>query len=201
MSCRQQKIRARCAWLMAAVAAIGVTSAPLVAADATPNPGDAGQAIAAVLVFLVLLGILGKWAWGPIVQQLKRREEAIATAVEHAQRREKKAEALLKQYEARLEDVEAEAREIIATGRQGAAAERDELIAAARQEARKAAEDAQGEIERARRAALRDLQHSTAQLATDIAGQVLRQALTPEEQGRLLEESLEEIRKQAERET
>lgn len=200
MSCRQN-FPLRRAWLTAAGAVLCATSAPLAAADATPNPGDAGQAIAAVLVFLVLLGILGKWAWGPIVQQLKRREEVIATTVEQAHQRERKAEALLKQYEARLEAVEAEAREIIATGRQEAAAERDELIAAARQEARKAGEDAQKEIERARREAVRELQHSTAQLATDIAGQVLRQALTPQEQGRLLEESLEEIRKQAERET
>lgn len=200
MSCRRKTRSAR-AWAIAVAAVVAVIAAPAAAAGATPDMGDAGQAIAAVLVFLVLLGILGKWAWGPIVQQLKRREETIATAVEQANRSERKAEALLKQYAARLEAVEAEAGEIIATGRQAAAAEREEFIAAARQEARKAAGDAQKEIERARRAAVRELQHSTAQLATDIAGQILRQALTPEEQGRLLEESLEEIRKQAEKET
>jgi len=164
-------------------------------------PGDIGQAIAAVLVFLVLLVILGKWAWGPIVQQLKRREEAISNAIQQADKREKEANQLLEAYQSRLESVETEGKQMLARSRQEAADERDQILETARQEARKIVEAAGQDIERAKRQALRELHDSTARLATEIAGQVLQQQMTAEQRQRLLDESIEQIRKRAGKES
>ena len=57
--------------------------------------GDLGQALAALGIFLLLLGILGKWAWKPIIEQLRTREERIERAVADAEKRHQDAKDLL----------------------------------------------------------------------------------------------------------
>ena len=183
-------------WLGPLVSAslIALASSPARAGDET-YPGDVGQAIAAVVVFVVLLVILAKWAWGPIVQQLRRREEAINSALQKADKREKEAGQLLDTYRARLESVETEAKEMLAKSRGEAEAERDQVLQAAREAAREAAQAAGADIERAKKQALRELQGQTAHLATDIAGRIIREQLTPEQHQEMVAESLEQIRK------
>lgn len=189
-------------WLRAIALAgvIALAAAPAWAADET-YPGDVGQAIAAILVFLVLLAILGKWAWGPMVQQLRRREEGIDNAVQQADKREKEANQLLQAYRDRLASVETEVKQMQAKSREKAEAERDEILEATRQEARKALEDASHDIERAKKRALGELQDTTVLLATEIAGRVIQQKLTAKQHQRMMDESLKQIRKRAGKET
>jgi len=157
-------------------------------------PGDLGQAIAALLIFIALLAILGRWAWKPLIVQLRRREESIANTIERSEAQQREAEDLLKHYRSRLESAEAEAKGLLDSGRRQAATEREETLAAARAEAQQAAARAREEIEQAKRTALEDLQHTTAQLATEIAERVLAGNLDEAEHNRLMEDALGEIR-------
>jgi len=189
-------------WLrpLASACLLAVAAAPARAGDQT-YPGDVGQALAAVVIFVVLLIILAKWAWGPIVQQLQRREEAINSALEQADKREKEAGQLLDTYRARLGSVDAEAKEMLAKSRQSAEAEHDQILQAAREEAHEAAQAAGQDIERAKEQALRELHDQTARLATEIAGQIIQDQLTPAQHREMVAESLEQIRKRAAEET
>ena len=81
------------------------------------NPGDIGHALAAMAIFVVLLLVLRKWAWRPIIAQLRRREEDIADALRRAQQREKEALDLLSRYKARLARAEAESGTLLAESR------------------------------------------------------------------------------------
>ncbi len=186
----------RWAWVGACAACLSALGSTAQAAE-TPYPGDLGQALAAVAVFAVLLVILGKYAWRPIVQQLKRREEAIAETIARAEKTQKTAEELLAGYEQKMADAETQVQEMIAQAQAEGAADRREIVGAARQEAQRVAEAATEEIGRAKAAARVELQHTTARLATDIAGQILGRQLTSDQQQTLIDQSLSEIRQQA----
>jgi F-type H+-transporting ATPase subunit b len=159
--------------------------------------GDIGQALAALAVFLVLLAILGKWAWKPIVEQLRAREQRIEKAIADAERRRQEAHELAERYRQRMERVEAEAEEALARTRQQADLAREEVLTAARSEAQGILRDARRQIEQARDEALREIQETTAKLAADIAVAALGRRLTEEDHRRLVEESLREISQRA----
>lgn len=159
--------------------------------------GDIGHAIAAVIVFLGLLVVLRKYAWGPLVTQLEHREKSIAETLEQAQKRQQEAQDLLAQYRSRLDAAQAEAGELLAQARRDAADARERVLAIAQEEAHKAAETARQDIERAKRDALTELHQATANLAADIARRVIRKQLSADDQKRLMQDSLEEIRRQA----
>ncbi len=161
--------------------------------------GDPGQAVISILIFLLLLAVLGKWAWKPLVSQLQRREQGIAEALEHAQARNKEADDLLAQYKARLDAAQAQAAELLAKSRADAAEAREKILSAAQSEAHRAGESARQEIERAKLDALAELQDTTARLATDVAARVIRKNLSDDDQRRLLSDSLAEIRQRAAR--
>lgn len=159
--------------------------------------GDIGQAIATLLIFGLLLLILGRYAWKPIVAQLRQREEDVAKTIERAQDQQREAGELLEHYRARLDQAETEAKEVVASSRREAAEAREELLASARDQARKSVQAAKEEIHRARDEVVRELRETTAELAADIAAEVLGKALRPEDHRRLVDQSLEEIRTRA----
>lgn len=199
MSCRPAASRR---WLGLALAAAPVLlgAGPVLAAEGGGfDPGDLGQAIAAVVIFFLLLLVLGKWAWKPIVSQLRQREQEIAETVNRAEKREKESQELLAQYKARLDRAEGDSQEVLAKARKGAAEAREEILDAARGEAQKFAEETRQEIDQAKQKALHELHDAAATLATDLAGRILRKTLKPEDHRELLQESLAEIRKNASR--
>jgi len=184
---------------LAAGAVLGWSAPALAAGEVQFYPGDLGQAIAALAIFAALLLILGRYAWRPIVTQLRRREERIANALDGAAKREAKARELQEHYESRLEAIQAEAERILAKSREEAQALRQEALDAGRRDAEEYARRAKEDVESARQAALRELYETTADLATDVAGRLLRRSLGAQEHRQLVRESLEEIRARAAR--
>jgi F-type H+-transporting ATPase subunit b len=159
--------------------------------------GDVGQAIVALLTFVVLLVVLRKWVWKPMVEQLRHREEAVAKTIESAEKRQKEAEAVLAEYSARMAGVEADSRKVLEESQRKGAVERDRILADAREESRKYAEAAKADIEQARQDALSELRYVAADVATDLAQRVLCRSLTEDDHRRLVEESLQEISQRA----
>jgi F-type H+-transporting ATPase subunit b len=155
--------------------------------------GDAGTALATVAIFLLLLLVLGKFAWKPILAQARRREASIQSALDAASEREHKSQELLEAYRAKLDGIGEEARAVLARSRQEGAAARESLLAEAREEARKLSDEQRRDIEQAKADALRELYEKTAALAADMAGQVLRRRLSAQDQGRILDRSLGDI--------
>lgn len=178
------------------VMSTGVLVAPcLAAADegGTPYPGDLGQAVATLLIFVALLAILGKYAWKPIVTQLHRREDDIALKIEDARKRQAEADELAKEYGEKLQHIELKVDEMIAEGRKEIDKQRKEILAATHEEAQQTLHRAQEDIAAASQAARRDLQAETARLAADLAEQFLAENLTAADQDRLFEQSAEQF--------
>lgn len=184
----------------AALLALLVLTGPLWAAGGESQglqPGDLGQAIASLVIFLILLAVLGKYAWKPLIAQMQRREQGMAEALEQAKTRQREADQLLEDYRAQLARAEGDAKELIAKARAESVAAREVLLNDARLEARKTSDTMLQDIEHAKREALAELYRTTADLAAEMAGRLVRRTLSPQDHSQLLSESLEEIRRRA----
>lgn len=186
-----------CSWMMRVVALTALLPAGtlLAAADegGTPYPGDLGQAVATLLIFVALLVILGKYAWKPIVTQLQRREDDIVAKIDEARKRQAEADELAREYSDKLQHIELKVDEMIAEGRKNAEKQRKDILAATHEEAQQTLHRAQEDIAAATRAARRDLQSETARLAADLAEQFLTETLSAADQDRLFEQSTRQL--------
>jgi F-type H+-transporting ATPase subunit b len=147
-------------------------------------------AIWTAVVFLVLLLVLGKFAWGPIAQGLAKREQAIAEQIAQAERNNRQAQELLGQYEQKLADSEQEIRKMIDAARREADEAGREIVAQARQDAQGEHQRALREIEAATSGAIKELADRSATLAVELAGKIVGAELKPGAHAALIAETV-----------
>jgi len=194
MTLRRRRPRAF-VWLAGVAASLAPAAYALAQeGEDTPYFGDLGQAIAAMITFAALVLVLGKWVWKPIVAQLQRREEAIQTSLDNAEKRQREAEEALSDYKAQLAQARAQAEGIVAEGQRRAAEERKAIVEKAQEQAAELTQEAREEIQRAKEEAAQDLRDLAASMATELASRLIGRKLSADDHERLVEESLEEIR-------
>jgi F-type H+-transporting ATPase subunit b len=146
-----------------------------------------------VVTFFVLLFVLAKFAWGPLLAALAKREASIKEAVESAQKLKQESERLVAEYQARIHQAQAEAKSIVDEGRRDGEALRKETLDKAREEAQASLERAKREISLATDSAIEKLRETTADLSIEIASKVVRKNLDSAENRRLVKESLASV--------
>jgi F-type H+-transporting ATPase subunit b len=156
----------------------------------SPFQGDVGNFLWTLVVFVLVLWVLGKWAWGPILAGLQGREQFIRDSLEQARRDRDEAGATLARYEERLARARGEVEAMIEEARRDAAVLRDREESAAREEARTILERARREIDLAKDTAVAELYERAAALATTAAGKILERELDPADHERLIAESI-----------
>jgi ATP synthase F0 subunit b len=146
------------------------------AGEETPNPlaWDKDLAIWSAVVFLVLLGVLYKMAWGPLAEGMSNRERHIADQIAQANAANLQAKELLASHEKKLADAAQEVRAIMDKARQDAEEAAREREAKAEADAKARLERAEKEIAAATAAAAKDLADRSAKLAVDLAGKIVR---------------------------
>jgi F-type H+-transporting ATPase subunit b len=164
----------------------------------SPFAGDIGNALWTLIVFVLVILVLGKFAWGPILDALQKREDFIRESLAEAKRDRDQAEARLLEYTEKLNAARAEATAIVDEGRRDAEVVKRKIEEETRAEADKMIARAKREIGIATETAVRELYTTGARLATEVAARILGRELTAEDHERLVAESLEEIRNQAE---
>ncbi|MGE0479166.1 MAG: F0F1 ATP synthase subunit B [Phycisphaerae bacterium] len=164
-----------------------------------PNPfaGDLGNVVFTLGIFLILLTVLGKAAWKPLLQSQQQREDAIRGALEHAQRERRDAAELLKQYAAQLDRARQEATAIVDEGKRDAEAVRRRIHDEARREADEMIARARREIQLATDAAVKSVYDQAADLAVQVAGRIIHKELRPDDHRALVSESLERMKSSA----
>lgn len=156
---------------------------------------DPGTAVWTIIVFLIVFGLLAKFAWKPILAALKQREDFIRDSIEGAKRERAEAERLLKEYTERIEKARVEATAIVEEGKRDAEAARRRIHDDARKEAEEMIARARREIGIARDDAVHALADRTLDLATLLAGKIMAKQLNAEDHRALLEESIAEMTK------
>lgn len=152
--------------------------------------GDLGNIFWSLLTFLLVVGVLGKFAWGPILSALQKRENFIRDSVAQAKSDRESAEARLKEYDAKIQAAKAEATALVDEGRRDAEVVKRKIEQAAKAESDAMIERAKREIEIATDTAVKELYSLTANLATGVAGRIIEKELDAAEHGRLVEESI-----------
>lgn len=180
------------------LAALTMVALPVLAAEGAEAPpsllaGNIGNVIWTVLIFVLVLVVLGKYAWGPILGTLQQRESFIHEALAKAKRDRDEAEVRLKEYEERLANARAEATAIVDEGRRDAEAVKRKIEADAKAEADKMIERARHEIKIATDTATSSLYQLSAKLATDMASRVIGRELSAQDHERLIAEAIDGI--------
>jgi len=147
-----------------------------------------------LVVFLLLLFILSKFAWRPMLQGLEHREKAIHAALQEAQAAREEAARLRTQFEEQMRKANDQSREILDETRRAAERTTAEMIADARKEIQTERERLQRELNFARDQALQEIRSQTAQLATLVSSKVIRRHLNADDHRQLVDEAMAELR-------
>lgn len=146
-----------------------------------------------VLGFLILVWILSRFAWGPIVAQLEARRQRIAGDFAEADRRQKAADELKAKYEADLRGIEVQARARL----QEAVAEGQKVAGEMREQAQKEAQDrlakAEDEIMREREKQKELLKEQVVMLSIKTAEKILAAKLDDPAQRQLASKFIDEV--------
>ena len=152
-----------------------------------------GLSIWTALTFLLLLVLLSKFAWGPIVKMLDERERTIRDAIDQAKKERAEAEKLLAQQKDSLAQARREAADLAKKGQQEVEALRAELTARARKEADDLVATARRTIEEEKGKAAAELKAQVADLAVAAATRIVKSSLDDKAQRALVEEYLRDL--------
>ena len=164
-------------------------------AAVSPFVGDVGNMIWTLLIFLIVVVVLGKVAWGPILNLLQKREDFIRESLEQAKKDREEAEATLKAHAEKLDGARAEASAIVDEARRDAEVVKRKIEETTKKEADTMLERARREIQVATDTAVRELYDLSGKLATDVASRIIRKEIDAKEHERLIAESLDELSK------
>jgi F-type H+-transporting ATPase subunit b len=167
------------------------------AAEAHGQPNilaiEAPLAIWTVVVFGVLLIILAKFAWKPMMKALHDREEHVEHCLLEAERARNEAERLMAENQKNLAKAAEQMRAMIESGKKEGEAIAASIVQKAQAEAEAARERAERDIATARDQALEEIFTKTADLAVAVAGKVLSRDLTDADQKRLADAAMAEL--------
>lgn len=142
---------------------------------------DFGLFFWTLLAFLIVLVILRKFAWGPIVKTLHERESGIANSIAAAE----KVKEEMKQMQAQNENLLIQAREERTLMLKEAKETKDKIISEAKEqakvEANKIMDDTRLQIERQKNAAMTEVKNEIGNLAVEVAEKILRKQLAGQE--------------------
>ncbi|MEO2029858.1 MAG: F0F1 ATP synthase subunit B [Fuerstiella sp.] len=150
-------------------------------------------ALWSLITFVAFLFVMKKMAWSPLIEGLDQRESGIRAAIAEAEEGQRKAQALLADYEDKLRGAEQTVADMIAEAKRDAERTSQDIVAKAQSEVESLRDRAKEDIGRAKDVALAEVfstVNSQVALATE---HVLGRALNDGDQERLIQEALAEI--------
>jgi len=159
----------------------------------TPFAGNVGNALWTLIIFLIVVVVLGKFAWGPVLGLLREREEFIHRSLNEAKREREEAEARAKDYAAKLQSAHAEAAALLEEARKDSARLRDELRQKAKSEAETMIQTAERQIALQTQRAMQDIRREAVDLSVAIASKIIQRNLSKEDNERLIDEALRQV--------
>lgn len=154
---------------------------------------EPGMLIWTLLTFTVLLWVLKKIAWKPLLQALESREGTIREDLQKAETARIEAEQRLAEHRKLLERSEIEARKIIDEAKSTAESMKQGIVESANEQARQMTAQARAEIQREKDTALSQLREEVADLAVRAAGKILGQELDTDKHRKLVDDFISNL--------
>lgn len=155
---------------------------------------DPGLFIWTIITFLVLLTLLAKFAWRPLLRSLEARQETIRKSLADAEKARQELERLNQESSQIIRQARVESESIIGASRADAERLRGELREKARAEADGILKNAERQIQLETARALQQIRHEAADLSVAIASKLIQRNLTKEDNEKLIEDALKQLR-------
>jgi F-type H+-transporting ATPase subunit b len=154
---------------------------------------DPGLYIWTIVTFLILLGLLARFAWRPLLDALEKRELAIRKSLDDARQAREELQRVQADAQRILAEARVEAGEIVSRTRTDAARFADEMKVKARTDAEALVKHAERQIEMQTARAVETIRHEAVDLSVAIASKILRRDISKEDNERLIQDTLKEM--------
>jgi F-type H+-transporting ATPase subunit b len=158
---------------------------------------DPGLFIWTILTFLVLLTLLAKFAWRPLLQALESRQDSIRKSLDDALKAKQELERLQQESAQVIRQARVEADGIITRSRGDAERVREEMRQKARAEADAIVKNAERQIQLETTRALQQIRTEAVDLSVMIASKIIQRNLSKEDNERLIDEALRQVQRQS----
>ena len=164
--------------------------------ELSPFSGTFADALWTIIAFVVLLVVLWKWAWKPILAALNARQEHIEKQITDAEQTRREAERVLAEYRTKLENADSEGKAIIASHVNRAEQEAKEIIAGAKEKTESIKLKAEADIERARNEARAELFDQVGEMVLRLGQEILGRAISDEDNQRFIGEAVARLKQE-----
>lgn len=149
--------------------------------------------VAQVVSFLVLVWILSKYAWKPLMKMMEDRRNFIESNLKQAEQERAQAEQIKQEYQEEMRKARQEAQSVIDKATKVSEERAAETLAQAKEEAEKIKKAALLDIERERDRAVAEVRAQVAELSISVAEKIIRQKLDMKGQEQLIEQFIQEV--------
>jgi F-type H+-transporting ATPase subunit b len=163
----------------------------------SPFAGNLGNAVWTLAIFVIVVVVLGKFAWGPVLSLLQQREEFIHRSLSDAKRDRDEAETRLKEYAAKLQSAQREAVAILEEARRDSERLREELRGRAKTEAETLIKNAERQIQLETSRAVQQIRQEAVDLSVTIASRLLQRNISKEDNEKLIADAMKQIESSA----
>ena len=166
----------------------------------TESPGllnlDPGVGIWAIVVFVCLLVVLKKFAWGPIISSIDEREKSIRDSLDKAKQAQNESKEIANEQNKILSDAKLEAASLIKKAKITAEEMANKIKTEGQDEKNRIVESGLKEIEAAKQSAIASLRKETGDLAIEIAGKLIGESMNDDKHREYVDNLINEIEKQ-----
>ena len=152
-----------------------------------------GLYIWTIITFLLLLYVLAKFAWKPLLKMLEDRENLIKSSLEDAEKAKLELQWLNEESEKMLNKARSDAQEILTEGKATAEKVKEDTIAKAKIAAGKIQDEAEKQINIEKEKAISEIKKEVVQISLSVAEKLINKNLSESDNKSLIEESLKKI--------
>ncbi|MCT3528273.1 ATP synthase F0 subunit B [Latilactobacillus curvatus] len=157
-----------------------------------------GDSLFVLVVFIILVALVGKFAFGPVSKMMQDRSDKITNDLDNAARSREDAAKLAAQRATELKNSKSEAVEIVNAAKQNGEKQREGMVKLAQEEVQTLKQNAKKDIEQSRLDALNSARDDVAQLSIEIASKLIKKELSVTDQKSLINSYIEGLDKQNE---
>lgn len=156
---------------------------------------DPGLFVWTIITFLLLLTVLAKFAWKPLLNILKEREDFIKSSLNDAEKAQQELARLNAEGEAIINKARGEAQSILAQGKAAATKLKDETLNDAKEKANMVIADAEKQIQVQKEKAIAEIKGEVVNLSLSVAEKLIKKNLNADDNKALIDESLTHVMK------
>lgn len=150
----------------------------------------------AMINFIILMAVLYKFGWKPVIGMIDSRQATIDESLEKADAARKEAEQMSAKLAEEIADARREAKAIIDEAQQSAEAVKEDILAQARESADSMLARAQSEIAKEKAEAIASIKGEVAEMVVGVAGRLLSENMSDQQHMALVDKYIAEVASQ-----